>query len=871
MSNVAEEREAEQLPPGRRKPVKPLSWLVERFCRSAFAAVRIAPGQVDHLRALCESGSVIYVMRQRSWVDYLLVSYVLVREGLPPPRFANELSTFWFRPLRVLLEAARQWLARARSKAREVRAFEDRDRCKRLVSSGQPVLLFMRARRPSMRLRVGRRRSVKGMRSGTDYLRDIVHHLWSSERDVALVPVAVLRGRGMRRKESRLANLMYSVQEMPGEVRRLISLLWNRNETSISLGVEVQLPAFIGKYRREGEERVVRRLTRALQIFLYREERVVWGPLLLRRRQVRQTVLQDEEVRRVVSRLASEGRQTESQLGRKAGRYFDEMSANFNGVYFSVVAFFVSRIWVRLFQGLEYFGLEKVVERVKSHPVVLVPCHRSHFDYLILSYVFHLNYLSPLHIAAGINLSFWPLGPLFRGAGAYFIRRSFEGNDLYKAVFRTYLTFLIREGYSQEFFIEGGRSRTGKILTPKLGMLSAIVDAFTTGVRRDLYLVPVSIHYGRVVEEEEYQEELGGAEKVPESLGGLLRARRMLRQRRGTVYLTFGEPISLDSTLGPSKEAFRQSDDPALQAEKRRFVQKLGFRLLREVNDVTVGGATSTSATVLLSLPHRACHHRDFVAKALALADYLRHRGVRFTASLERNAQSEFRENLAFLEQGGLVQPVGAEGEGVIHVPPEKRLALDFYKNNSIHFFLLPALQTEALSRGLRGAALQSDVAWWLELFRWEFALPERDEISRELADLIGYLTGHGALGAGEGGQLVSDHPFVACVIGILDNFRESYWIAAQELMTLPASGLTQKAVIDRIRKRYRTGLLLGEVRKPEGNSSVTLGNALHRFAEVGYVGILPGKGRERLVERGERFAELTSIAERISKRFMVV
>ena len=135
---------------------------------------------------------------------------------------------------------------------------------------------------------------------------------------------------------------------------------------------------------------------------------------------------------------------------------------------------------------------------------MLVPCHRSHFDYLILSYLFHANYLSPPHIAAGINLSFWPLGPLFRGAGAYFIRRTLRGQRLYKMVFRNYLTFLIREGYTQEFFIEGGRSRTGKILTPKLGMLSAIVNAFIDGVRRDLYLVPVSIHYGRIVEEEAY-------------------------------------------------------------------------------------------------------------------------------------------------------------------------------------------------------------------------------------------------------------------------------------------------------------------------------------------------------------------------------
>ena len=161
--------------------------------------------------------------------------------------------------------------------------------------------------------------------------------------------------------------------------------------------------------------------------------------------------------------------------------------------------------------------------------------------------------------AAGINLSFWPLGPLFRGAGAYFIRRSFDDNEVYKAVFRSYLKFLIREGYTQEFFIEGGRTRTGKMLTPKLGMLTAIVNAFTQGVRRDLYFVPISIHYGRIPEEEAYRREVSGEEKERESLGALLRARSVLKRRYGTVYVSFADPISLNGSLGAQRARFADS------------------------------------------------------------------------------------------------------------------------------------------------------------------------------------------------------------------------------------------------------------------------------------------------------------------------
>jgi glycerol-3-phosphate O-acyltransferase len=854
------------------KTARPFSFLVEWLCRKLFAFVRVDPTAVERVRALASRGAIVYVMRHRSWVDYALVTYVLMREGLPTPQFASGLSPFLLRPVRELL---RELWRRARTfrKPRELHEFEERERFHRLVREGRSVVLFMRSGVPAVR-RVGRRRrTIAGTRTGSDFLREVVHRLWDSDQEAALVPVAVFRGRGMRRKESRFGTLVYSVQEMPGEARRLVSLLWNVRDTSISIGAEVRLRDFMQRFQHEGEERIVRRLARALQIFLYREERLVWGPPLLPKRMVRQRVLEDEEVVSTISRLATETGQTEMQLWKQAERYFNEMAANFHGLYFSILEFGFNRIWPRVFQGLEYSGLEKVVERVKQHPVVLVPCHRSHFDYLILSYLFHLNYLSPPHIAAGINLSFWPLGPLFRGAGAYFIRRSFEGNELYKTVFRAYLTFLIREGYTQEFFIEGGRSRTGKILTPKLGMLSAIVDAFARGVRRDLYLVPVSIHYGRVVEEEAYGRELGGAEKEPESLSALLRAGRVLRQRHGTVYITFGEPLSLEECLGEAKPRFRAKQGLEVESEKRRFVRKLGFRLLREVNAVAVAGATSVSSSVLLSLPNRACRQRDFVRRALALAEYLKSENVRFTSSLERNAVSEFRESLGFLESGGLIQRLPSDDGDVIYVPTEKRLALDFYKNNGIHFFLFPTLVTEALLRGLRGEALVEDVTWWLDLFRWEFALPEREAFRAGIERVISYLHSAGALSGAFGAETLHDHPFTGAVRGILDNFRESYWIAARTLARLPESGLPRKTVIERMRRTFRTSLLLGEVRKPEGNSAVTFGNALDQFAERSAISMSSGKGKgkEPLVRSGDEKAVLTAVANRIGSCLMSV
>jgi glycerol-3-phosphate O-acyltransferase len=536
------------------------------------------------------------------------------------------------------------------------------------------------------------------------------------------------------------------------------------------------------------------------------------------------------------------------------------MAADFSGLYFGIIEAVFNRIWPRVFSGLEIVGLEKVVECVKQHPVVLVPCHRSHFDYLILSYIFHMNYLSPPHIAAGDNLGFWPLGPLFRGAGAFFIRRSFDDNDLYKAVFRWYLAFLIREGYTQEFFIEGGRTRTGKILTPKLGMLSAITDAFIDGVRRDLYFVPTSIHYGRIPEEEAYKREVAGEEKERESLGALLRARSVLSRRYGTAYVSFADPISLSGALGPLRERFHTAKgDRVVDEEKRRFIQRFGFRLLREVNTATVAGATAISATALLSAPRTASRLADFLASARALTSLLRESDVRLTASLERNERSNFRESLSWLESGGLMERLTDSGGVVLHVEQGKRFNLDFYKNTVIHFFLVPSLLTRALLGGVPPDALRAQIAWWLDLYRWEFPLPERERLSAELDRWLAYYRRAGALA---GDLAVPEHSLMRATSGVLENFREAYLVAARTVAAQEEWPIADTALMQRMRRQFATALLLGEVHKPEASSMITFGNALSRLAELGHLVLVRrGRGgRERWVDQGRTFDELPEL-----------
>ncbi|MGH7896623.1 MAG: 1-acyl-sn-glycerol-3-phosphate acyltransferase, partial [Candidatus Binatia bacterium] len=550
------------------------------------------------------------------------------------------------------------------------------------------------------------------------------------------------------------------------------------------------------------------------------------------------------------------------KVRREAEAYFDEIAANFNGTYFAILAFVFRRIWNRIFLGVKISGLDGVAERIREHPVVLVPCHRSHFDYLILSYIFHSQFLSPPHIAAGINLSFFPLGMLFRGAGAYFIRRTFEGNQVYKEVFRHYLGYLIREGYTQEFFIEGGRSRTGKILTPKLGMLSAIVDAFLHGVRRDLYFVPVSITYERLVEEEAYKRELMGAKKQKETLLALLRARSVLKTNYGKAFVVFGEPISLDRELGALKSRLAAApDDPALEQERRRFTLKLGFRLLGEVNAASVVSAPSIAATVLLSNQYPAIRTAHFLRSARILLDHAEREGARFTESLAEDRET-FSDTLAFLQRSGLVVRIEDGDDGILHVPDDKRINLDFYKNNTIHLFVVLSLISDGLLRGLRAEALREEVWRWLDLFRNEFVLPERESLPRQAAVLMNRLGDPGAAP----GRPAEERPALSLAASILQNFREAYWIAARTICSLGPAGKSESLLVDEMRRAYRANLLLGVLRKPEGNTTVTFQNALSRFQELGYT-TFEGRGRggrERWVMPGAAHPELAAIERRL-------
>jgi glycerol-3-phosphate O-acyltransferase len=839
-------------------------WLQGQVARWLTADVHVDARDVARVRKAARSGTVVYVVRQRSLLDYMLINWILLREGLPIAEFANGLGSAWFAPVRTVLGRLKRRLGNLRAPTPS-----DREAVAEAIEDGRPILVFLRAR--STLVFGDARTRLAAARPGADLLSELVAHARKHRRSIQLVPLSLFRGRAIRRQAGRLSNFAYSFHDAPNDLKKFFVYAFNRDDLLLRPGAALDLEKFLSDNRRLGQARLARRLTHRLQRELAYEERAVWGPLIVPRETLAERIFEGRDARAWVEENARERGISQRRAWREARRYFWEMAANFNGMAFGILSGLFVQIWKRAFSGVEIRGLDEVAKRVKEAPVVLVPCHRSHFDYMVLSYIFKENFLSPPHIAAGINLKFWPMGPFLRGAGAFFIRRSFEDNDLYKFVFHRYLTTLIRFGYTMEFFIEGGRSRTGKMLTPKLGLLGGIVRAFLQGARRDLYLVPISIHYGRIAEENAYDAERSGEEKQKESFGALLRARSVLSQRHGTVYVTFAEPRSLRKLLGDRAERFATADkDEDADLELRRFVQKLGFQILRDVNEVAVVGATSLTATVLLGAPRGARSDAEFQLHARALSELLRWQGVTFTSSLERNlATPNFGEIKAFLTSASLVEEVHESGDTELRVRPEKRTVLDFYKNNSIHFFLLPALVAHAVMRGVPREELEAEVLWWLDLFRWEFPLPERDAVGEEVLRILDYLRAHGAGGRRSAAQV----PLIRALVGILENFREGYWIVARTAAQLEEEPVPQSRFQQRLRRYFDAARLLGEVLKPEASSDQTFGNAISRMVEMGMLEReTPSgrKGRDPMLRRGPAFDEFPDLVDRIGSALVI-
>jgi glycerol-3-phosphate O-acyltransferase len=835
------------------------------FARRYFRHLALDPEDEAHLRRLESRGSVVYVMRYASRLDYFLMNALFARQGLRLSGFANGIRFWYYRPLVDGLRVF--WRGRKADAAAVAEGADvgDRRTARALVESGRSLFLFLRTERLREVVR-GREAAVEQVRRQRDLLSEVVD-VAAAGKPVFLVPIALFWRKGPR-SSRRVLNLAYGAPTRPTDLAKVTGFLIAYRELAINVGEKIDLTAFVAERSREDSQSLARKVRRAILLFLYREERVVEGPLLLPRHRVQEIVLSHPAVTAVVAERAKEKRTTPEAARAEAETIFREIAANMNSTFLAILNFIVSGIFKRMFATIEEQGLEKVVGYAKQNPVVLVPSHRSYFDFLILSWLFYANHLVPPHILARENMGFGPFGFIFRRAGAFFLRARSD-DPLYRAVFRRYVHYLVKEGFTQEFFIEGGRSRTGKTLAPRLGMLSWNIDAFVASERRDLLLVPIAITYERLVEESSMIEELEGGEKKPESTLGLLRARKYLQLRFGSVFVNFGEPISLAQALEGRRELFR-SDDETGEPERRALVERLGNELAERINWATVANSTSVVAAALLGERRRGLFRPELVQRVREVIDLLRLQDVRLTPALAADEPDQYADAIAFLLRSDLIQTVADPRGEILYWEESRRRALDVYRNVLFHFLAAPSFLARRLLRGGRVDAVRADLTFWLDLFYVEFFVPKANVLGYQFEAFLDYFERIGALERFDDQLAATEkgRPYFTFLAEQTRGLLEAYYATFGAL--LAAEGpLTRKQLEPLAAEQFERAELLGEVRRREGVNPVTVGNALDLLTRRGALEAQPGKDGRRYV-RGPAHEDLAALRERLGSALLV-
>jgi glycerol-3-phosphate O-acyltransferase len=507
--------------------------------------------------------------------------------------------------------------------------------------------------------------------------------------DAQIVPVSVFWGQSPERETSAWKLLLADNWAVTGRLRRFFTILFLGRKTRLQFSAPMHLRELVAQDK--GNERTLRMVQRLLRVHFRNLKASVIGPDLSHRRTLVEGLLEAPLLRHAIAEEAEREQITTDKAQAKALHYANEIASDYS---YSVIRFLETLLgwfWNKLYEGIRLNNLSSVQEAAQGHEVIYVPCHRSHMDYLLLSYLLFHNGLTPPHIAAGINLNMPVIGRLLRGGGAFFMRRTFKGNPLYTAVFNEYLHTLFSRGFPVEYFIEGGRSRTGRMLQPKTGMLAITLRSYLRSSRLPIVFIPVYIGYERVLEGRTYLGELRGSSKKKESIFDLFKVFSALKLRFGSVAVNFGEPIRLSEFLEHEQPGWRSQElAPQFRPEwLNDTTNHLAQKISRHLNDAAAVNPVNLVALVLLST-NRLAMDAPSLARTLDL----------FLALLRQVPYSP-QTTLPEGDGQGLVDYVRsmdllAEQQdalgSICYLNEKNAVLMTYYRNNVLHIFALPAL-----------------------------------------------------------------------------------------------------------------------------------------------------------------------------------
>ncbi len=810
----------------------------KRILGVLFEHLRVEPGVEEQLRRAAQRGPIVFVVRAVSAVDALAIAHLSQRWGLPSLGFAHDLAA---------LPAALLGCGRERT-ASELLAALDR---------GRSAILFLK-RPPSVFTTTGRGRS-----EGDELLAGLIAHAREHAGELTLVPITFLWSLSPGHQRLSPIDVVLGPTDMPGDLRATMQLLGSLQHGAVRLGELVDLREFVrGQTDEAGDYALVRRLTYSLLRKLERERRAALGPAEKSPARLRDEVLRSAKLARLIKDLAQGDAHKQREIEEKARKLLDELRAEPNPTMLRASEPVLDRLVRRVFSDVDVSGVEQVREAVRRGTVVFLPCHKSHVDYLVLSYVLRKNLLELPVVAAGDNLAFFPVGEILRRGGAFFIRRDFRGDRLYATVVDAYVRRLLKDGWALEFYLEGGRSRTGKLLAPKLGLLNLVVDAALSLEGRPVSFVPVHIGYERLMEDFELAEEQAGAPKQRESYRSLFAVADALGYDYGRVSVSFGQPIELGSLR---REVLGEGPSQPLSPAKRRAItNRLATQVVGGIHAgarITAGGLVAMS---LLDMEGRGLLHPELVARCERLWSIATRAGARPASQLlhgdGRLREAAIRDAAIILVRGGMIREHAPDAtlarsgkrkapksrdDVVYTVPEDGRARLDLSKNGILHFFADRSLISLAF-RGARARVVprvrlvEDAVALGRMLAHDLLSLGDgplevRVELTIEDMVQLGELaTTASGLAVGPGNQDADGMTWLRAHASHLVPMLEGYRVLSRTLRLLEGGPLPQRDLVKRALSVGRQMFLGGEIDRREAISAPLFASAIEAFLERG-------------------------------------
>lgn len=803
--------------------------------KSLFSDVSMNSSQTAFLQTLQQKGIVVYASKYKSTFEYLFYHVRYKEEGRPFPKIGFDYRVFLWQRFSKLMRVALghlDHLLRYKTLPNPYSSgFFERE-----LEDGSAAILSLVDRRGFYR------RFVRAKHDPLRYLIELQHKV---ARPIYIVPQWLLFSKKPQETPLGLIDILFGSQENPGRLRRWVAILRTPQKAFVEISDPLDLRDFLQEP--ENQQRSLDQqsfiLRRRLLDQMNRHHQSITGPVLKTRDELKELILRGERFQDFVKQYAQSHNKDMAEIHRKADAYLDEIAADYNITFVHTLSVVLGWIWKTMFDGvsLDMEGLNRVKRAAAKAPVVFVPCHKSHFDYLILSYLLFTNHMPCPHVAAGRNLAFWPMGPLFRKSGAFFIRRSFQGAKLYAQVFSEYVRMLIVQGFNIEFFIEGGRSRTGKMVLPKTGFLTILMDAYKTGACDDLMFVPVYVGYDRLLEESAILKELEGSRKKQESFGQLIRARKLLNERHGRIYVQFDEPISLKSLVSK----FGGSIQDMEQADYQALGRNLAYRIINAINRISVVTPQALTACAILNYPKQSFTQGDLLVYVETYLNYLVFQSAHLSENLDdsvRALQNAFAiySSRRLIEKQRIIAEDGIPFEEQrFAVPENKRLNLEYYKNNCIHFFVPAAYTALAIlsydAFQFSASALHSDYNFLQDFFKYEFAYdvdksPDymvRKTLKAFIDDAI--LMPHPTL---PDTYNITSAGFRKLLFfaGFLKTYFESYWVVLNVLKAHNRRELVKKECRKKVRALGNKLYKQREIERREALSRINYENGLKFF-----------------------------------------